>query len=297
MDINLAIGIVSLFLSIVFFFYGLYLTNKSRQEKRLVYELLPSTAIADVIGRQSSYSLRVVYLPPEQAPIILDRAFVHYLRFTNLGRVPITLQDLAVVDPLRIEITDSRVLDVSLASVTREVCQVRLGSVVQHDGKASVSVEFEFLDYEDGALLQILTDAKTTKTSLQGTVVGMPRGIGKPKEVSERQPKELKGAGCIVWLVIQVAMLASVPFLYRYITGSWANVWLLLLPVGVIFIPWGLVLLSLFIPTARTKFKFPEILSPPDWYQERVYGYPGRRRMSGTRSSKQETDEMDVGTA
>lgn len=271
MDINLLVGIISLALSIGFFGYGLYMTRKSRLQKLLVFDVSPPVPIADVIKGQGDYKLQVVYQEGNESPRFVEKAFIRYLRFANLGRIPIKKEDIASTDPLLVHVADAELLGISLSHVTRDVPGIRLGEIRHEDQQTVVTVYFEFLDYQDGAMVQIVTESDKYQASLIGTVIGMPRGIKKAKEVPYSQ--HITGLGCIVPLSIQVAALTSAPFLYRYITGSWEYAWTLLLPIAAIAVPFALFLAALFMSGPREEFKFPDSLFPPDWFAKRLHMY------------------------
>lgn len=270
MDINLIIGIIGLVLSVVGLAYAVYEKRRSKREKSLVYEVMPPVSAAEVIKGQGAYSLEVVYKCPGEEPVYIQNAMIQYVRFTNFGKIPITKDDIAKADPLRLEIktTGGTVLNVSLVSVTRDVCQIVIGQPKQEDSITSVTLEFDFLDYMDGGLIQILSDTEEIETVLRGTIVGMPGGIRKTEVVAG--PSEISGRGCAIGIAVQVLALVAVPLIYRFVTGSWDSEWWLALPVLALIMP-SLVffLISLVILEPRTEFKFPERLLPPPWYHLR----------------------------
>lgn len=267
-----AIGILS-------FAYAIYTRKKSKLEKNLVYEVMPPVAVAEVIKGQSAYSLKVVYERPGEDSVYIRHAFVEYIRFTNFGRIPIKKNDLAKADPLRIEATTGgRVLDISLASVTSDVCQITIGQPKQENGRTSAILDFDFLDYLDGGLIQILSDTDEVQATLHGTVIGMPNGIRKEKDISG--PRSPPTWGCVTAIVVELVALAAVPLIYRFVTGSWKLVWLLGLPVAALIVPPLFFLLVFLILEPGAKFKFPEPLLPPDWYglrRELSYRLPETR--------------------
>lgn len=292
MDVNLLLGLISpvaTVLGIVSLAFAVYVHKRSKLEKKLVCDSLPSVPVADVIPGESGYSLRVLYESPTGPPVFVERAFLQYLIFTNFGRSAITSGDLASQDPLRIEAAGGNVLDISLASVTRDVCQIRLREMtLQEPVKrgdeelTSAVIQFEFLDHRDGGLIQVLTDSDACEVSLRGTVIGMPEGITRAKAGQPyRQPRGLE---CGVFVTLQILAVISVPYLYYYIMGSWENILLLLLPLSAMVIPFGLFLLVEFVLLGRREeFKFPELLSPSGWYTERRFMYermPPSRRMT-----------------
>jgi hypothetical protein len=236
--------------------------------------------------------------PPTGSPVVVERAFLQYLVFTNFGRTPITSGDLASVDPLRVQVTGGSVLDISLANVTREVCGIQLGKLVARapttngdQDVASAPIELEFLDHRDGGLIQILTDAGGCEVSLHGTVVGMPQGITRAKAAPAS--RSVEGLECGIFVTTQILALVCVPFLYRWMTGSWQNVLLLLLPVAAMVVPLALFILVEFaLLGSRGQLRFPELLSPSGWYVERRLMY--HRLPRSDRIRQRELEDSDA---
>jgi hypothetical protein len=282
MDWNIVLGTVGVILGVVGLIYAMYITRKSKREKQLAYEVLSPVPIADVVSRESEYSLKIVYERPGEAPKTIDHAALQYLRFTNFGRAPIRKDDLTQDDPLRVVVKGGNVLDISIASVTRAVCGISLANLQQEMNGAYAHIDLAFLDYQDGALVQIVTDSIESAASLEGTIVGMPEGIFQTKEVDRTN---VSGRGCIIPAVLQILAIAAVPLLYRRWAGTWENALLLLLPVGALVLPLAITLLGTFLISPLRGIRFPEPLAVPGWYHDRlsIYEYPPsarRRRLS-----------------
>jgi hypothetical protein len=197
--------------------------------------------------------------------------------------VPTTKGDLANADKLRIEVTGGTVLDLSLASATREVCQITIGQTKRDNGITSATVDFDFLDYLDGGLIQILSDTGSVKAALRGTIVGMPNGIRKTKDVPQFTP--FPTWGCVTATIVGLLALTAAPFGYRYVTGSWESVWLLALPIAALIIPLLLFIMIVIVAEPRTEFEFPKQLFPPRWYHMRREPY--FQQMSEQETEKQ----------
>lgn len=282
MDWNIVLGIVGVILGVVSLIYAVYVTRKSKREKRLSYEVLSPVPIAHVVSKESGYSLKIVYERPGEDPKTIDRAVLQYLRFTNFGRVPIRKDDLTQDDPLRVVVKGGNVLDISIASVTRAVCGISLANLQQEIAEAYAHIDLAFLDYQDGALVQIVTDSIESAASLEGTIVGMSEGILQTKQVDQ---SAVSGWGCIIPAVLQILAIAAVPLLYRRWAGTWENALLLFLPVGALVLPLAITLLGAFVISPLTGIRFPEPLAAPSWYRGRlsIYEYPPsarRRRLS-----------------
>jgi flagellar basal body-associated protein FliL len=288
MDINIILGIIGVILSVVSLLYAVYVTKKSKQERKFAYEIMPPAPIAEVLKGQSAYSLRVVYEKPGDAPVYIQHAVAEHIRFTNFGKIPINKSDIAQADPLRIEITGGQVLDVSLSSVTRAVCNIALGPINIDGNITTVPISFDFLDFLDGGLIQILSDSIRIQTTVKGTIIGMPHGIYREKETPEKEafPK----LGCAIGIIITVILLGATPFFYRYFTGSWNNVWTLLLPIIALFISYIVGAIVFFYSWERPKkeFSFPASLLPPPWYRmrQRFMRYLGEENSDTEKAAK-----------
>lgn len=267
---NTWLGVGGLLVGVISLTYSIYATRKSRREKGLAYQVFSAVPVADVISGESGYSLRVTYERPGEPPVYVERAVVQMLRFTSYGRIPIEKRDLVSGDPLRVEVVDGKVLDIALASVTRDACGISLGEVVVSEEKAYVAVDFDFLDYRDGALIQILTSDHEAQLGLRGTIVGLPGG---PIRVEESEETDFSGISCLFPIILQVIALVSLPFLYRFLTGGWTRVWLLLLPFGppLAAVAATVVLWPLIVRGRGPRLTFPAVLSPPAWHRARTF--------------------------
>ena len=289
MDINLAIGIFGTVLSIASLIYAIMIAKRAREAKQLMFELLPPAPIAGTISKESGYSIRIVYETPSKSVKTVESVFVQYIRFTNFGDAPITKEDSAKADPFRLEVEGGRVLDITLANVTRDVCQISLGPTVQTKGKTVTNINFDFLDSRDGGLIQIVTEGEDAHASLRGTLVGMPQGIKQAKK--ERTAIVFPDLGCVIPIIIQIAALIAVPFVYRRLNGGLENAWLLLIPVAALVLPLAVTLPFVFLLTSRRK-GFPDRLNPPHWYESRLYLYsePGFARRHIDRQRRNSDD-------
>lgn len=279
MDINLALGVIGTVISVVSFVYAIYVTKQSKKEKELIFEIIDPMPLVDTIPKDNRHSIKIIYERPNQLSETVDSIFLQFVRFTNFGRVPIRKEDSASYDPLRIEVQGGRVLDITLVSVAREVSRITLNEIRQVEDKTIAVIDFDFLDYMDGGLIQVVSDSINAEVTLKGTIVGMPTGIMKGDP--ERHSISFPELGCVIPLIIQVGVLVAVPFIYRYMTGSWKNVWLLLLPILALVLPIALIMPVILALLNRKSIKFPKPLSPPSWYYRRrdFYERSPRRRI------------------
>jgi len=286
MELGLVVGIIGTIISISSFIYAIVVAKRSKKIKDLIYDRLPPAPIAGAISRESGYSIKIVYEGSSRTTESVESVYVQYLRFTNFGQVPIANSDLAASDPLRIEITGGKVLDIALASVTRDVCQISLGQVSNSNGKIVANVSFDFLDKLDGGLIQIVTEGESAHVSFKGTVIGMPQGLVEGK--NSKSSIIFPDLGCILPIIIQIAALISVPFVYRQLNGSWEDIWLLLIPVAALVLPLALTIPPILLFQSKERIKFPKHLEPPNWYESRLFLYDdptlAKRRMEMQRN-------------
>jgi hypothetical protein len=250
-------------LSIASFIYAIMIAKRAREAKNLMFELLPPAPIAGTISKESGYSIRIVYETPDKSIRTVESVFVQYIRFTNFGDAPITKDDSAKADPFRLEVEGNKVLDITLANVTREVCQISLGPTVQVNGKTVTNIHFDFLDSLDGGLIQIVTEGDDAHASLHGTLVGMPQGIRQAKR--EKTGITFPDLGCVIPIIIQIAAL---------------------------ILPFAITLPFVFLLASRGK-GFPDRLKPPLWYESRLYLYsePGLARRQLDRQRRNSDDD------
>lgn len=278
MDVNLILGIFGSVLGIAGLVFAYYTYQKGKRDKRLVYEILPSVPIAEVFPRDEGYGLSIVFEKDNAPPQRLSSAIIHFIRFSNLGDVPILKEDIARDDPLSIEISGRGVLDISLVSVSRDVSKIELANISIGGNKATCNVGFEFLDKDDGGLLQVVSRESNLSFKFKGTIVGMPKGLTKADVIG--RPSGISGWGCLPIMLAQLTGLGiSSYFFYRAI-GSWDNILILFLPLVALLLPALIALLAIIAMDRRVPFSFAEALSPPRWYQRNlsIYDFYARRR-------------------
>lgn len=261
-----AFGIVGGLASIAGFIAAIYYARKSQRIKLLTYDTSPPFALASAISPDTEdFSLSVVYKPKAGRQKKMASVDVRFLRFANLGREPVRGTDIAPTQPLRIVVAGVQTLDIAIAGVSRDVANIRVANDEYDNDCSSAQIEFDYLDYNDGGVVKIVTVGSGGSVSLEGAVIGMPDGI---KQVDQlRSLGLLNGIGCGVAVIIELAAIASVPLIFFWITGSWANVWLLILPFVALFVPAmivGIVAATIW-PNATPEL--PATLSLPSWAQ------------------------------
>lgn len=224
-----AASIIGLALAIV------YAGRAAERSKALVYEAQLSPFPLASAKSLADYNLSVVFRATTGKEERIEDAYLQYLRLANLGREPIRRGDIAPANPLRLQVEGARILDISLEAVHREVSNLTLGPLKVSGDTATVAVTFDFLDFQDGALIKILTSEVPDSASVVGDIVGMPDGIKTAAELSKRNLSGIVGGA--VSFIFYLSALALTPFTFRWVTGSWENVWILVLPFVALIVP------------------------------------------------------------
>lgn len=277
MDISILISLVGLVITVASLAYAIYVTRESRREKELVFEVLPPSPLAQVLARKTGYSIKILYEQPGQPPEQLDSVFIQYLRFANVGRVPIRQED--IVEPVLVQIMGCRVLDIAIAAIKREVCQTAIEPLIAHPDVATARLQFKFLDHGDGGLIQIVTDKATVDITMLGAVLEMPGGI---REVQTNRSLS-NPISSLVAVSVQFATLLAVFVVYvkflRNFQGIgfngpsnevWRNIEIVFLgTLSAMVPPLILVLVQRFRMVAERRLTS-ALLKPPEWYSKRA---------------------------
>jgi hypothetical protein len=161
-------GAVGIILTIYFYF-------KSKESKEPVFFYLTFQDIKKL--NEENSKIKVVYDNEE-----VEQVFTTYLWIWNQGRRPIKSTDIPDQQPISIKLLDSnknaKILDWQLLKVSRD--EINFGFV--GGDKGSLGLGFDFLDYKDGAAIEIQhTGNAESKFSVDGVILGCPEGIGRIK--------------------------------------------------------------------------------------------------------------------
>jgi len=238
-----------------------YARRQAERQKLLAYD--GGITRLPLISQRSlaAYKLSVVYQPEGGEEERISGAYVHFLRFANFGREPIRREDIAPHNRLRIEVSGARVLDFTIEAVRRSVSNISVEADIPfRDDVYEATVDFDFLDYRDGALVRVVTTSRPNDIVLRGDVIGMPGGVRQASDFGRRT--FWTWAGAILSAAVFVAALASTPFVFRWVTGDWANVWLLTLPIVALIVPVVLILIVEATIWPKRGLEFPRELVP-----------------------------------
>ena len=245
MTISLDWGLALAVIGVVLTLYGIWLAQRSERRKRLVWDVAGSIPLASLLPHEEPGPKLTVQYEPESGPAVNVRGcYMSMVMVANLGREPIKREDLAGSDPLRLEVTGTKVLDAAIAGVTRDPVNFEVAPLVVTGDAVTARLSFEFLDFKDGASIRLLTEGWQPEVTVRGTVVGMPEGI---QRFGERRNSQLwNRAGAVTIVVLFALSILTGLWTFHMVMGSWDRWWLLLLVPAMLIVP---ALLSLALAT------------------------------------------------
>jgi hypothetical protein len=243
--------------------YTVYYGRRSQKKKLMVYEVSRPIVLAQAFSPEDDYKLSVLLERKGSTTEKIDSVYTTFLKFANLGKETIRGNDIAPANPLRVTAEGSRILDMRVAGITRKVNNVVLRNQVMDVERASAYVDFDFLDYQDGALVKILSVRRRGNISLEGDIIGMPEGI---KNIEEIHPGSKTRDISAWWLLggLIVAVFLS-GFIFYKVIGDWRSAWLMIVPLGLVAAVVALLLLIEDPPWSKRKSSFPKSLDLPGW--------------------------------
>jgi len=259
------IGIVTGVVGVAGIIYTIHYGRRGQRKKLLVYEVSGSIALARAFSPESDYGISVLFQRKGSIEEKIESVYTTFLKFANLGREPILDRDVAPGNAIKVSVKGTRALDIQLAGITRDVNNVCLRDQVLEEDKASAYVDFDYLDYQDGGLIKILSVGEKGDISLEGDIIGMPEGI---KNIDEIRPTAQATDISKVWLsaCIVVGSLILSILVYYWITGNLTNVWLMFLPFGVLAIVMTIIMIIDDVRLwLRGRGSFPRSLDLPIW--------------------------------
>jgi hypothetical protein len=260
-----AIGLIGGLASIAGLLYAIYYARKNRREKLLVYDTSWSVPLATAQSPEDDYTLSVSFQRKGHEEERISSVHVQFLRFANIGKEPIRRTDIAPANPLRINVDKGRALDISLSGTSRSVTKVEVSYIELGVERSHADVTFDFLDFEDGGVIKVLTKGGKAKLTLKGDIIGMPDGIRKSDDV--RSLGFINKIGCALGGMFQLSALVLAVFAYRWITGSWAHIWILILPFVALFLPAIIIAIIAATIWPGSDVSLPATLGLPRWFR------------------------------
>ena len=211
--------VVTVVLSVITIIQGFRLVRKKR----------PSWAYVTrrVIGLGSN-------APPELkltfGDVAVNEVFRTTLIFFNRGREPIRAKD-DVVEPISIIIKDAQILREPIIHPNEKLNKI--GFVAKRNGDC-IEIDFKCLDYNDGAVIEILHTKSAEPELYQGKILGAPKieDIGKFEYSSLWRIEKLFGIlfiPCVLTLITIIILYFIIPNPDQWNKTTWFSMLLTIL--------------------------------------------------------------------
>ncbi|MDD0998863.1 hypothetical protein M5G20_23780 [Pseudomonas sp. TNT2022 ID1044] len=126
----------------------------------------------------------------------------------NSGENTLSGGDIVDKDPLRFHIADGRILSLSVLKTGRAVNDFRILTTPGEDTN-EVEFTFDFLDANDGAVVEILHTSTDRQPRIKGTLRGLPRGARNFGRFLRTKPRKKPTRGKIPDLLFYLGVAAS----------------------------------------------------------------------------------------
>lgn len=206
--VGTALAILAIPLSIF-----LYIWGRKRTKMAYVYlgeHLLGSTS--DALPQQIVVQYDGLSIPRLTKTLLI---------IWNNGENTVTGADIVVKDPLRIAVgSDGQILSTVLLKTSRAVNDFKI-ELIGHEAPNEALITFDFLDANDGVVVEVLHTSSNRKPSVKGTMRGLPQGFGNLGQFTRPKPRPKKERGP---LSILGSVLLSPPVLALagFATATWA---------------------------------------------------------------------------
>ncbi len=151
---------LAIFFGLIAIVLPMYFYGKSRRIKQLAYTVATANLIQD---SDKISGLKIEYKGKNPSNISVSK-----VALWNDGTDPIHSDDIAPSDPLRLVVTGGELLDANLVLAIWKANQFRTAIV-----GGELQVSFDFLDKNQGGIIQIMHTAKLSDNiELKGTVIG-----------------------------------------------------------------------------------------------------------------------------
>lgn len=108
----------------------------------------------------------------------------------NNGENTIDGADIVPKDPLRLQVgADGEILSVSLLKTSRAVTDIRIAYAESTEANEAL-LEFDFLDANDGVVVEILHTSTDRQPRISGTVRGLPTGFTNLGQFTRPKPQK-----------------------------------------------------------------------------------------------------------
>jgi len=125
----------------------------------------------------------------------------------NNGENTIAGADIVVKDPLRLQVgTDGEILSVSLLKTSRAVNDIRI-AYAESTAANEAMLTFDFLDANDGVVVELLHTSTDRKPRISGTLRGLPQGFSNLGQFTRPKPQKKVRKDKVSKAVFSLAMI------------------------------------------------------------------------------------------
>lgn len=161
--LSLSIGIIGLFLAILFY-------RKGKKNKKPIFSIRSYNLVNELSGKIPK--LEVLYSGNK-----INNLTISKIAFWNDGNGTIKNQDIAPADPIKI-LTDDKI-EIFEAEILEKI-DANNFELIDLDNKSKI-ISFDFLAHNEGAIFKVIHSGKSSKDiSIAGTIIGSNR----PKELN-----------------------------------------------------------------------------------------------------------------
>ncbi|MNJ38034.1 hypothetical protein D3C77_328720 [compost metagenome] len=174
-------------LTIVFFGVGTLYHLWSRRRTKLTYVYLGEHLLG---GVSDSLPAEIVV---QYNGLSIPRLTKTTMIIWNSGENTVHGSDIAAKDPLRLQVgNDGKILSVEILKISREVNEFKTapGSALNES-----LFKFDFLDPNDGAVIEILHTSTDRKPRIKGTLKGLPKGFSNLGQFTRPKPQKKTNKG------------------------------------------------------------------------------------------------------
>ncbi|MBK9925306.1 MAG: hypothetical protein IPP66_08425 [Anaerolineales bacterium] len=159
------VGILGILLSIY-----LYKKGIESKDPRCYYKTFKNIS---KLSDEKDTKIKITYGQEE-----VTRIFTTYVWVWNGGRKPINKTDIPSQSSVKINFCDEeftpKILDYKIVKVSRP----EINFSAFHSGETALAISFDFLDQDDGAVLEVQhTGSSDTELQSEGVILGVPEGL------------------------------------------------------------------------------------------------------------------------
>ncbi|NTW89000.1 MAG: hypothetical protein HGB26_07765 [Desulfobulbaceae bacterium] len=182
MDLELAFNVIVGVIGTVLGILGVVLTIRSTRKKDPAVYFSTYKDIVRLSPEQNSH-IHIFYKKQE-----VDRIFTTYIWFWNKGKIPIIKSDLQPKPYILLNFSDDdfpiQILDHRLIKTSRDA----IGFKAEPEGTKSLRISFDFLDQEDGGVIEVQhTGSLNTSVQTDGVILEVPSGVKTIQRVKRRK--------------------------------------------------------------------------------------------------------------